>query len=73
VILEFCEELRERSDRYRHIASISPTERRAYGSEHSAIADATLARDADLAVQLLTEHYQRTLKVVEDVLEPPAT
>jgi GntR family transcriptional regulator, carbon starvation induced regulator len=70
IVLEFCEELRERSDRYRHIASISPHARQSYGSEHAEIAEATLAGDADRAVQLLTGHYMRTLTVVENFLVP---
>lgn len=65
-LLGFCEELRERSDRYRHIASISPEARKTYGNEHKLIAEAVLEGDADLATQRLTEHYTRTLKVVED-------
>lgn len=69
IILEFCEELRERSDRYRHIASISPQARKTYGAEHSEIADAVLNGDADAAVELLTAHYERTLAVVETYFE----
>lgn len=65
-LLAFCEELRERSDRYRHIASISPEARKTYGDEHKSIAEAALASDADLAARLLTEHYVRTLTIVED-------
>lgn len=72
IILEFCEELRERSDRYRHIASISPQARKTYGAEHSEIADAVLEGNADKAVQLLTAHYERTLAVVEAFLDKPA-
>jgi GntR family carbon starvation induced transcriptional regulator len=71
IILDFCEELRERSDRYRHIASVSPQARQSYGAEHSEIADAALAGNADLAVDLLTRHYQRTLQVVESTLTIP--
>ena len=65
-LLAFCEELRERSDRYRHIASISPEARKTYGDEHRSIAEAVLAGDADSATRLLTEHYVRTLTIVED-------
>jgi DNA-binding GntR family transcriptional regulator len=72
IILDFCEELRERSDRYRHIASVSPQARQSYGSEHSEIADAALAGNADLAVDLLTQHYQRTLQVVEETFTLPS-
>lgn len=71
IVLEFCEELRERSDRYRHIASISPQARKTYGEEHSEIADAVLDGDVERAVTLLTEHYQRTLTVVEAFLNKP--
>ncbi len=72
IVLDFCEDLRERSDRYRHIASVSPAARQTYGQEHSDIADAVLAGNADLAVELLTRHYQRTLDVVEAALTPKA-
>lgn len=69
IVLEFCEELRERSDRYRHIASISPQARQTYSAEHSEIADAVLDGDTDKATALLTAHYQRTLTVVEAYFE----
>lgn len=69
IILEFCEDLRERSDRYRHIAAISPQARQTYGAEHGEIADAVLDGDADKAVELLTTHYERTLAVVEAYFE----
>jgi len=72
IVLEFCEDLRERSDRYRHIASISPQARQSYVEEHRDIADAVLDGDADKAVELLTAHYRRTLAVVEDFLEKPS-
>lgn len=71
IVLEFCEELRERSDRYRHLASISPHARQTYGAEHSEIADAAIEGKADQAVLLLTAHYQRTLAVVEEFLQKP--
>lgn len=67
-LLAFCEDLRERSDRYRYIASRSPQARQSTPEEHQAIADATVAGDADRAVQLLTAHYTRTLTVVEAAL-----
>lgn len=68
ILLDFCEDLRERSDRYRHIASISPAARQTYPEEHQEIADATIAGHADLACSLLAAHYERTLAVVEDFL-----
>lgn len=65
MVLEFCEDLRDRSDRYRRVAALSPKARKTYSEEHRQIADAAIAGDADGAVGLLTTHYQRTLEVVE--------
>lgn len=67
IVLDFCEDLRDRSDRYRFIAAIAPQARQSSADEHQEIADATIAGDAPRAVALLTAHYQRTLRVVEEV------
>lgn len=69
IVLEVCDDLRDRSDRYRRIASLSPEARTTYPAEHQEIAEATLAGRADQAVELLTEHYRRTLRVVEAFLQ----
>lgn len=66
ILLNFCEELREQSDRYRHIASISPNARQTYDDEHQAIADAVLEGRTERAVDLLGAHYNMTLSVVEN-------
>ena len=68
-VLAFCEDMRERSDRYRHIASVSPHARKDYVTEHAQIAEATLNGDADRATEMLVVHYQRTLAVVEEFLK----
>ncbi|MDQ0322643.1 DNA-binding GntR family transcriptional regulator [Pararhizobium capsulatum DSM 1112] len=65
IILDFCEEMRERSDRYRRIAALSPTGPRLTQSEHKEIADAVVGGEVEEAVKLLCAHYQRTLGVVE--------
>lgn len=65
IVLQYCKDLRERSDRYRHIATLSPQARQTYGAEHSEIAEAVLSGEADKAADLLTAHYRRTLEVVE--------
>jgi DNA-binding GntR family transcriptional regulator len=67
--LAICENLRERSDRYRHIASIAPQARKTYGDEHKAIAEAAISGEAELAVTSLIDHYHRTLQVVEAYFE----
>ena len=60
-LVEFCRQLRDRSYRYRRIAS-SEREQRWLG-EHEAVLAATLDRDAEKAVALLTEHYRRTADI----------
>ena len=69
ILLKFCEDLREKTDRYRHIASIAPTARTDYNGEHQAIADHCIARNANDAVNALVEHYRHTLSVVESYFE----
>jgi DNA-binding GntR family transcriptional regulator len=65
ILLDFCEELREKSDRYRHIASISPQARTSYDDEHANIAKAAMDGNIETATELLERHYKTTLKVVE--------
>ncbi|RDE08109.1 GntR family transcriptional regulator [Pelagibacterium lacus] len=66
ILLDFCEELREKSDRYRHIASISPQARTSYDEEHTNIAKAAMDGNAETATALLERHYRMTLTVVEE-------
>lgn len=68
-IRDFCEQLFDAADRYRFISRIAPADgRRADESEHKAILDAALARDADRAVALLDEHVTRTETLVRAAL-----
>ncbi len=64
IMLAYCRELRERADRYRHIASTN-FKRRDSLDEHRAIADAAMAGDTELAVARLTQHYMTTFAVIE--------
>lgn len=64
-ILRYCDELFEELERYRHLARHISAERPDVPEEHRALMNATLERDADLAVQLLTEHFRRTAERVE--------
>ena len=59
-IREFCESLFDSADRYRHAARIAVSDQRPDEAEHRAIMEATIARDADHAVELLTDHVRRT-------------
>lgn len=61
ILLRYCSQLYDLNVRYRYLAGRS----RAYvlrdvASEHRGILEAAIVRDADLAVERLLEHYQRT-------------
>jgi len=60
ILLKFCDQLFDQNTRYRHLSAPSAYPSRDINAEHGAICDAVLARDADQAVELLTEHYERT-------------
>ena len=60
ILLKFCDQLFDQNTRYRHLSAPSAYPSRDINAEHGAICDAVLARDADVAVDLLTQHYQRT-------------
>lgn len=71
VVLAFCADLRDRSDRYRAIAAAAPQARQSHDAEHQEIAAAAIAGDSARAVALLVAHYRRTLAVVEDHFRQP--
>lgn len=58
--LRMIELLYDHSERYRRLSSIKQSHDRDSDAEHRAIADATLARDADAAASLLVQHIERT-------------
>ena len=67
-LVNYCEHLFDVADRYRYL-SRTPAARRTRGpDEHIAIMQATLARDADRAVTLLNEHFQKTADHCRSVL-----
>jgi DNA-binding GntR family transcriptional regulator len=59
-LLRLWNQLYDESSRYRYMARLSTDERPAVYQEHEHIAEAALARDADLAVERIIEHYTRT-------------
>ena len=64
ILLGYCAELHEQTLRYRKLAAVVKYREGAEGSEHKAIHDAVLDRDADKAVELLKAHFQMTADIV---------
>jgi GntR family carbon starvation induced transcriptional regulator len=71
-IVGFAEMLFDNARRYQALSIRSPTHPRDVEGEHRAIMDAVLARDADLAVRLHTEHISRTQEIVADMHALPS-
>ena len=67
-MLEQCEALFDAADRYRYVSRIASADRRNDADEHTQIMEATLRRDADAAVVLLTQHMMQTETLVRPVL-----
>ena len=59
-LLRLWNQLYNEANRYRYMARLSWHDRPGVGEEHERIAEAVLARDADLAVQRIMAHYTRT-------------
>ncbi|EFL87722.1 GntR family transcriptional regulator [Ahrensia sp. R2A130] len=68
MLLKFCDQLYDQNVRYRQLSGTQAYPNRDVAEEHSAICDAVLARDADLASQRLMEHYQQTSIYLADSL-----
>ena len=60
LLLKFCEQLYDQNIRYRHLSGGRAYPARDVAEEHNSICDAVLARDGDLAAQLLVDHYRNT-------------
>ena len=63
-LIAFCGQLADQLYRYRRLSIRKAFPSRHIGDEHAAIVEAVLSGDADLAVQLLTRHYQQTADVI---------
>jgi DNA-binding GntR family transcriptional regulator len=59
-LLAFCDRLRDEAERYRALANTVAYPDRDVAAEHAAITRAALERDAEAAVALLIQHYERT-------------
>lgn len=64
-LIGYCEQLFDMADRYRHISRTAAARRSRGPDEHRLIMEATIARDSDLAVSRLVEHFQKTAKHCE--------
>jgi GntR family transcriptional regulator, carbon starvation induced regulator len=68
-IVEFCDQLFDVADIYRHVARASPlASSREPVDEHRAIMEAAIARDADRAVDLLNRHFLHTVTLYHDAV-----
>lgn len=61
LLIDFCRQLRDRSYRYRRIASFDRED--VWIDEHEAVLKATIDRDTKKAVRLLRDHYQKTAEI----------
>lgn len=64
ILLRFCGQLYDQNIRYRQLSGASAYPSRDIVAEHDAIRDAVLSGDADLACELLIDHYSQTGKFV---------
>lgn len=62
----YCDQLNDLADRYRQLAIRVTYPGRNELDEHMAIKDAAVARDADAAVKILTDHYRLTASVIRN-------
>jgi DNA-binding GntR family transcriptional regulator len=63
-LVAFSERLFDCFGRYRYLSTVMPTAPRKADREHRALMEAALARNADLALRLLAEHYRETAALV---------
>ncbi len=70
---QFCNTLAEEAFRFRQVAASSNYARRDEHAEHVALFQASINGDADLAVQLLQSHYQRTAHLTSQAVSLPST
>ncbi len=68
ILLKLCELLYDQNVRYRQLSGVIAYPTRDINAEHGAITDAILARNADLATELLIEHYTLTGDVLKEQL-----
>ncbi len=65
LLLKYCRDLRNKSDRYRLLATASISAREEL-NEHHAIFEAAIAGQIDRAVELICSHYTITQTIIEN-------
>lgn len=68
LLLKFHGSLVSMNDRYRNIYYQAVTVQRDVVEEHTAIAEAAVARRADVAVDILTVHIDRSVKILMEMI-----
>ena len=68
LLLDFCEQLLDRADRYRQLAIQVDQPNRHEPEEHRMIMDAAIEGDADRAVAALTAHYEWTRSILNETI-----
>ena len=68
VLLGFCNQLYARANRYRRLSITVPDIPRDIRTEHRLIYEAAIKRDAVTATDLLTDHFERTAHMVDEIL-----
>ena len=64
ILLGYCEQLHEKTLRYRNLAAVMEYREQYELKEHLALHKAVLKRDADLAVKLMKAHFEITEEIV---------
>lgn len=67
-LIETCSQLFDSAERYRSLARLAGVSRSDPNDEHHEIMTAALDRDAELAAELLTNHFQKTAQLVQSVV-----
>ncbi len=71
MLLEICSSLFDASELYRRLSAPLTEGKRDVACEHRLISEATLARDADVAVERLSAHFQKTTDLLISGLVQP--
>ena len=70
ILIGICKDLMDQAQRYRFISVASSHRYRNTVEEHRGIMEAVLDRKTELAVEQLIEHYQTTLRHIEEQIQP---
>ncbi len=65
-LIRYCDELRDRADRYRQLAAVRIYPRRHEADEHKKIFDAAIEGRTSDAVDMLMGHYSTTAAIIEE-------